>query len=310
MAVCDTNFSHLSHELGNVFGTINLVIGLVALLGNLVALLVILKTKHFRNHSTCFLGSLIMTDFLVGVLLEPMHAAQLFSEGFRNNCIFNSARRYLSTVLIGASISSIALISYDRYTHLSRPTTYSQQMQGKKVTALITTGWLIPALIPILMKLGKDEQIYSGIVFLYIFVYFTIMVACYFFIIKIVRRRDAGMAESHSHAQHHRIKNDLRAAKAVATIIICFAVAIIPISIYHCTVAINTFLPQGIPGFKETSREISYTVGMTLAMANSGINPFIYYLRNPKFKEGLIKELKAFCPKRYRKKTTGRGSTG
>ena len=31
-------------------------------------------------------------------------------------------------------------------------------------------------------------------------------------------------------------------------------------------------------------------------MANSGINPFIYYFRNPKFKESLVKSLKAFCP--------------
>ena len=299
MVACDTNFAYLTDEWRQVFGAINLAIGFMAFFGNSIAVLVLAKTKHFRNLSTCFLGSLVTTDFLVGIILEPMHVAQLFSEGPRDNCIFNSSRRYLSTLLIGASISSIGLISYDRYIHLSMPLTYSENMPKRKVASLITVGWFVPVIVPVLMKLGKEEQIiYSSIIFVYIFVYFTIIVTSYVFIVKIIRENENEMVKMEIRNQAHqgRTRHDVQAAKAVATLITCFAVTIIPISIYHCIVAVNNVLPQGIPGFKEMPREICYTAAMTLAMANSSINPLIYYFRNPKFKENLGKDLKRLCP--------------
>ena len=315
MAVCDSNFGYLSSEWRKALGVLNLATGLMAFIGNLVAFLIIFKTKHFRNLSVYFLGSLIMTDFLVGLLLEPMHVAQLFSEELRNNCTFNGVRRYLSTLLIGASISSIALISYDRYMHLSTTQNYNQHMNKRKAAVMITVGWVIPAVVPILIRLGKDEQIYSSIIFAYVSIYFTIIVGCYIFIIKILRKKESEMFKSQTQNKKERRqgKNDVRAARVVATIIVCFAILIIPISIYHCIVAVKTFLPNSIPSFKETSKEICYAVGMTLAMTNSALNPLIYFLRNPKFKEILLKELKGLYPasctsKRFSSENTGSGT--
>ena len=298
MEVCSTSFAHISNELRYALGVINLLVGLAALIGNVMAFLVIFKTKYFRNRSTCFLGSLIMTDFLVGAILEPMHVAQFFSEALRNNCKFNTARRYLSTLLIGASISSIAIISYDRYTHLSRTQQYLKHMCIKKVVALISISWVIPMIVPILMKLGKDEKIYSGIIFVLISIYFTIIVICYVFIVKIVRKKKSEEDESgnQSSKRKRRTKNDIRAAKAIGIIIVCFCLTLIPVSIYHCIVAVKAFMPNSIPDFKESSRDVFYACAMTLAMVNSGINPLIYYFRNPKFKESLLQVMKKSSP--------------
>ena len=113
MAACENDFAYLSNEWRVVFGVVNIAIALVAFTGNLVAFLVILKTKCLQNLSTCFLGSLIVADFLIGTLLEPMDVAQLISKSLLNNCTLNYARRYLSALLIVASVNSIALISYD-----------------------------------------------------------------------------------------------------------------------------------------------------------------------------------------------------
>ena len=291
MTICDTNVMNLSKEWRIVLGVTNTAIGIAAFLGNLVAFIVIFKTKYFRNFTTCFLCSLIMTDFLVGVLLEPMYVAQLFSQEIQNSCTFNDARRYFSSFLIGASIISIVLISYDRYIHLSRTQNYDQYMNKRKVSASILVGWVVTATGPTLTQLGKDERFYSGILFVFVCVCFIIITSSYIAVLKIVRKKINDMAKSQSQnkEQRRRAKYDVQAAKAVVTLIICFAITIMPISVYHCTVAVKNFLRKGIPGFKETSREIWYAVGMALAMANSGINPLIYYLRNPKFKKSLIK---------------------
>ena len=269
----------------------------MAFIGNLVAIMIILKTKHFRNLSTCFLSSLVMTDFLVGILLAPMHVAQLVSEPIRNDCTLNNARRYLSTLLIGASVSSVALISYDRYLHLTRTQNYCQFMNKGKVTILITVGWALPAGVPMLKIIAKTAGIYNGIAFAYVCICFVVIVACYACIIKTVQKKEKELIESQAQDQteKHRISNEIRAAKIIATIIVCYVITFFPSSTYFCVLAINAFLPDGIPGLKETSTEVYYAVVLTLAMANSGMNPFIYYFRNPKFKKSLAKSWRRFC---------------
>ena len=298
MKACDKSFAYLSDEWRAVFGLINTVIALVAFSGNLVAFMVIINTKCFRNLSTCFLSSLIMTDFLVGILVAPMHVAQLVSEAIRNNCTLNNTRRYLSTLLVGASISSIAVISYDRYLHLTRSQNYSQFMSKRKVAALITVGWAVPAAVPMLSVIGKKDWINSAVSFVYVFTCFVVIVACYTCIMKTVKKKVKEMAQNQVQCQinQRRVNYDIRAAKVVMLIIVCFIITISPSATYFCVDAIKRFLPNGIPGLKETPGEFYYTIILALAMANSGINPLIYYLRNPRFKESLVKGTKTLCP--------------
>ena len=291
MKVCFRSFVYLSDECRAIFGAINIAVILIAFTGNLVALVVILKTKYFRNLSTCFLASLMMTDLLVGIIVAPMNVAQLVSEQFRNNCMLNNARRYLLAFLVGASVSSIVLISYDRYLRLTKAQNYAQFLSKRKVTALIAIAWVPNAVGPMIIILGKKDWIQYGISFVHVSLCLVLMVACYTCIIKTVNKKvkEIATSQAQDRIQQRRINNDIRAAKIIMIIIVCFVVTIIPSATYLCIVGITGFLTNGIPGFKEASMEVYYTAVMTLAMANSGINPLIYYLRNPKFKESLRK---------------------
>ena len=302
MEACGKNFAYLSNEWTAIFGVTNTAIALVAFTGNLVAFLVILKTKCLQSLSTCFLGSLIVADFLIGTLLEPMHVAQLISKSFRNNCTLTYARRYLSTLLLIASVNSIALISYDRYLHLTRTKDYGQLMNKRRVTVLISVGWAIPTAVLMINLPGKNNPIVVGIRFLCVSLTFVATVVFYTRIMKVVRKKEKEMADSQAQdqMQQPRMNNNIRAAKAIATIIVCFVVTIIPSATYFCVVTIRGFTSNGIPGLNETSIDVYYTVVKTLAMANSGINPLIYYLRHPKFKKSLVKHSRGFCPIRSR----------
>ena len=145
---------------------------------------------------------------------------------------------------------------------------------------------------------GKDNRIIGGIRCLCVFLTFIAMVVFYTRIMKIVRRKEKQMADSQAQDEmhQHRMNNNIRAAKAIAAIIVCFVVTIIPSATYFCVVAIREFASNSILGLNETSIDVYYTVVKTLAMANSGINPLIYYLRHPKFKESLLKHARGLCP--------------
>ena len=291
MAACEKNFSYLSNEWRVIFGVVNTAIALAAFTGNLVAFLVILRTKCLQNLSMCFLASLMITDLLVGIIVAPVHVAQLVSEQFRNNCTLNNVRRYLLVLCLGASVLSIALISYDRYLRLTKTQNYAQFMSRRKVTALIAIVWASSATSPMIIIHGKKDWIHHGIAFVLASLCLILIVACYTCILKTVNKKVKEIADSQAQdgIRQRQINNNIRAAKAIMIIIVCFIVTIIPGATYYCFVAIAGFLPDGIPGFKEVSMEVFYTVVLTLAMANSGINSLIYYLRNPKFKESLRK---------------------
>ncbi len=137
-----------------VLGTTNSVLGLLALVGNVLMFVIIYKNPRLQTRSSACLLSLAMTDFLVGLIIAPMHVLQFFMLKFRNNCTFNTVRRFLSTFLLCSSIMSIALISYDRYIHLSKTFKYPDYMTKKKVVLLIIFCWVLPAALPFLRFAG------------------------------------------------------------------------------------------------------------------------------------------------------------
>ena len=53
-------------------------------------------------------------------------------------------------------------------------------------------------------------------------------------------------------------------------------------------VATDAFVPGGMPTFQEAGKEASYAFVMTLTMVNWGINPIIYSLKHPGFKENCV----------------------
>ena len=287
MAKCPQQFSLIPSEGQYFFAVINMVIGFIAFIGNLFVFVVISRTRSLRNKSSCSLLSLAITDFLVGVILEPMHILQFFFQDFRENCLFNSIRRVLFAVLVGVSISSIALISYDRYTHLSKAQHYNKSMSRPKVVILLIIAWVIPLFIPFLRLMGKDERAYGCFVFFYGLTSLLIILSCYICIIKIVAEKER---------QAVRSRNHIRAAKVVLIITISFFVASTPIAIYMGMSGLQLLLSKEIPGFSGQKGEIFYAFALTSAMVNAAMNPLIYYARIPVFKSSLVKLLKDKIP--------------
>ena len=133
MSACPSNFSILSTAWRYTFGVLAVKVAAVALSGNMVVVILMLKIRSLRSRSNIILGSLAATDLLVGLFLAPMHILQFFSHTFRENCSFNAARRLSAVLLMGSSVASIALISYDRYVHLSKTQNYTQHMTPRKI---------------------------------------------------------------------------------------------------------------------------------------------------------------------------------
>ena len=278
-----------------ILATVNIVQGLASSLGNFIVFLIIMKSKRLHTRSNVCLMSLATTDLLVGLILEPLHIMQLFSAEYRTNCRFNTIRRFLATLFMGASIGSIAVVSYDRYKHLSKSLNYRQCMPKKKIALLLLLSWLVPLAMPFSRYI--NEVVYKVVIIVYISTIIAIMMSCYVFIIRIVKNREDSLrvARTHSNSRTREMKNHIRAAKAIVLVIVFLLVTFAPLAIYFAVVAISSLLKKSI-FMSATSREIGYACCMTVAMANSAVNPVIYYLRIPEFRANFKRYARSLCP--------------
>eukprot|EP00112_Aurelia_sp_Birch-Aquarium-sp1_P011946 Seg2508.3 transcript_id=Seg2508.3/GoldUCD/mRNA.D3Y31 product=Melanopsin protein_id=Seg2508.3/GoldUCD/D3Y31 len=275
--------------------TVNIIQGLASTIGNFIVFFIIVKSKRLHTRSNVCLMSLATTDLLVGLVLEPLHIMQLFSAEYRSNCQFNTIRRFLATLFMGASIGSIAVVSYDRYKHLSETFNYRQCMKKKKIALLLMLSWLVPLAMPFSRYI--NEVVYKVVIIVYISMIIAIMITCYIFIIRIVKNREHSLrvAMTHSNSRAGEMKNHIRAAKAIVLVIVFLLITFAPLAIYFAVVAISSLLKKSI-FMSATSREIGYACCMTVAMANSAVNPVIYYLRIPEFRASLKRYARSLCP--------------
>lgn len=284
MAKCIYNLD-VSQSLRYSLAVINILQGLASTFGNILVFVLVIYNKRLRTRSNAFLLSLATSDFLVGAILGPMFVVQFFSHRHRENCGFNMIRRYLSTLLMGGAVGSIALVSYDRWTHLTKTIRYKEFMSKRKVAILITIVWIIPGAIP-LARL-TSEAAYSTIIIIYVCVIFALMTTCYFVIAKKVRSSELNLRQAtETNLPSRTTTNHIRVAKAVILVILCLLVTIMPVSIYHGVTALNGF-STGMINISDDTKEICYAVLMTIGLANSGINPIIYYFRIPEFRKSM-----------------------
>ena len=278
-----------------ILAVANILQCLASSVGNFIVLFIIIKSKSLHTRSYVCLMSLAITDFLVGVILEPLHIIQLLSADYRSNCRLNVMRRFLAVLLLGASISSIAVVSYDRCKHLSKTVNYSKFMPKKKIALLLILSWLAPLAVPFSRYIS--EAVYQVIVIVYIFMVISIMITCYLFIYRIVKNREDSLKVTitRSISQAREMKGHIKAAKAIVLVVALLLATFIPSAIYFAVVAICSLL-KASNFMSAVARELLYAFCITVAMANSAVNPIIYCLRIPEFRARCRRYAQWFSP--------------
>ena len=288
--VCYLSFSFLSNELRYSFGVLHFGIGFMSFFGNLIVFIVLLTTRSLRTLSNAILASLAVTDFLVGLILQPMHVLQLFFAKFRDDCTFNTARRMLSIIIAIASFTSVALISYDRYIRLSKSLNYTKYMTVRKVVLLIAVCWLIPILFPLIRIVSKEEQTMTAMISVYIVSNLGITLTSYIFIMRITKKKESEMLKYQATSQQrNKSRYHIQAAKTVAMLLICFLITTTPICIFNGIAALMPYLKRQLSSFTGDQKEVFYIIAVTCAMCNSAINPLIYYAKIPEFESQMKK---------------------
>lgn len=144
----------------------------VVIIGNTLVILAVITTRRLRTVTNCFVMSLAVADWLVGVFVMPPAVAYalmgkllLRHQSGHERCTHLISFSFpidkwklgrilchiwvsLDILLCTASILSLCAISVDRYLAVTRPLSYSRRRRSKRLAfSMILVVWLSSALI-------------------------------------------------------------------------------------------------------------------------------------------------------------------
>ena len=102
---------------------------LIAITGNSLVLVAILRTPSLRSPSTVFLCSLAVSDLLVGLVVQPLFIVRVLKSSWSP---VEKSYKIVCVLVCGVSLMVMATISVDRFLALRYHMRYPDIMTAKR----------------------------------------------------------------------------------------------------------------------------------------------------------------------------------
>ncbi|XP_055323150.1 5-hydroxytryptamine receptor 7-like [Sitodiplosis mosellana] len=133
----------------------------ITVIGNTLVILSVLTTRRLRTVTNCFVMSLAVADWLVGIFVMPPAVALMLVGSWQLGWVFCNIWISLDVLLCTASILSLCAISIDRYLAVTQPLNYSRRRRSKRLALLmILIVWTLALAItcPPILGLGMYDH--------------------------------------------------------------------------------------------------------------------------------------------------------
>ncbi|XP_074044521.1 adenosine receptor A3 [Macrotis lagotis] len=283
--------------------TIESVIGLCAIVGNVLVIWVVKLNPSLQNTTFYFIVSLALADIAVGVLVMPL--AIVISLGMTTpfyGCLFMTC---LLLIFTHASIMSLLAIAVDRYLRVKLTIRYKRVITQRRIWMALGLCWLVSILVGLVPMFGWNESpgnngslqcLFRSVIrmdymvyfsfFTWIFIPLIIMCAIYVDIFCVIRNK---LRQNFSGSRGAFYGREFKTAKSLFLILFLFALSWLPLSIMNC---ISYFTSE------ENIPPILLCFGILLSHANSMMNPIVYACKIKKFKETYLLILKSYILQR------------
>lgn len=145
-----------------VYTTAAALVTLLTILGNSFVLIAVrVNHKLRRIRASILIASLAVADLLVGAIVMPLAVVQLWNNGnWELGHALCQIWTSLDVIACTASISTLCVISADRYVGVAKPLEYSYIMTRKKLWISVGFVWLFSVLV-LLATVSWSDSNYS-----------------------------------------------------------------------------------------------------------------------------------------------------
>ena len=251
-----------------------------------------LKTLR-SSPSNLILLSTAIADLLTGLVACPLIAHWGWATFRKEDPPFGPLT--LSFVLVNVSVSHMLLLTIDRFFALVTPLHYRVKVTNKRVCIATVSCWVYFLLFGSAFGLWQQRFTILGTIYnIQLFFILTCILVLYAVILyRFHKHSKITEAQNESTANRQlMLQRERNLCKAIAIVICAFLICFMPwfimqILIYFC-----------VPCYLKLSLlMLVYAFTAGLLFANSGVNPFLYAWRLPKYRDSFKYFLKkrSFC---------------
>ena len=258
----------------------------IIVFGNSLVVLSVWKDplkKLWSSPSNRIILSMAIADLLVGLVACPLTSLWGLSI-FQNNLIFGTLTLALFSVLTNVSVGHVFLLTIDRFFALVTPLQYRVKVTNKRVRIATVTCWVYFVLFGCAFGLWQTEyHAILGTIFnlqifgIVIFILVINLVILYRFhqYSKITEAQDQSTAN-----RQMMLQREKHVSKAIAIVISVFLFLFIPWFIVQTVIYVCISCHSSLSHLM-----LVHVVTAALMCASSGVNPFLYAWRLPKYRD-------------------------
>ncbi|XP_071490700.1 allatostatin-A receptor-like [Diadema antillarum] len=286
-----------------------LVIAILGIIGNVLVITVVFGRRSKSRSTDILVGNLAIADFLTSILLVPHPKVKYITNSWMGALYCKVLEgEYLMWTTITVSIYILVAVSLDRFFAVVYPIHFKRFASRRLVNIIVCFIWAgsCVSMVRILLSnttevimgkcvyqaLPRNQEILYGIY--YFIVQFALptvlMLVTQISIVRSLRREAARFTSKESTASFHNIARS-RALNLTLTVVLIYVICWAPDQI-----AYFTFNMGLTPSFV---RSPFARVVIALTICNSCVNPILYTLRHPQFREA-VKDFVRNKSKRYK----------
>ncbi|XP_078359745.1 5-hydroxytryptamine receptor 4-like [Oculina patagonica] len=267
----------------------------IVVFGNSLVILSVWKDplKTLRSSRSNFiLLSMAVADLLVGLVVCPLAVYWVWTNIYHEGTSLTLS--LLSSFLVNVSVGHIFLLSIDRFFALVTPLHYRVKVTNKRVRIATACCWIYFLLFDCALGLLQEHYITWGIFYnLQILCFLMSILVLYVVILCRFHKYSREVNDQSTANRQMIVQRERKLWKAITIIICAFLFCFMPrfitqIVIYVCLPCHRNF----------SVLMLFYTVVAGLTYLNSGLNPFLYAWRLPKYRDTFkyfLKKRACYC---------------
>ena len=252
-----------------------------------VLVIMALKTNSQRGNKSCLLlACLATTDFLVGVIVQPMFTALMITivrgETTPKTCTLQKVAQVFTSVLCDTSLIHLALISGERYLAMKFTFAYNTGLVTEvRLLTCSAVAWLFSLILHI--PLIIDRNLFFIINNTFVVLALVIIFSCQITVYSEVRRREKQLSTQQvTEKARQKFLKDKKAFKLTAIIVSLLFICYIPVCVFR--VILTNF--RSIISV-QTAYACFFTA-VWVVILNSFLNPIVYSVRARQFRVAFV----------------------